>query len=82
MERESNGHKIVRVTWTDSCADFGWRKLASVEPDQFSTIDSVGWLVRDDKRSITITTSVSSVGSCMDPLVIPKVAIVKLRRIG
>lgn len=71
--------KIVRVTWVDSCADFGWRKLASVTPDQYSTIESVGWLVRDDERSITITTSVSSVESCMDPLVIPKVAIKKMK---
>lgn len=73
----------IYVEWIDSAALRGWQHgstLTESETD-LCKIVSIGFLIRESKDYITISTSVSSGGSTMDPLTIPKVAIKKLRRI-
>lgn len=73
-------YDAYRVHWDDSCKWNGWRPAQSVE-HSVSNIESVGWLIRQDEKSVTLTTSVSSCDSVMDGLTIPRKAITKISKI-
>lgn len=68
------------VKWRDSSAVRGWNRITT-DQHGVSIITSIGWLLRRTKKEITITTSVTYDGSCMDPLTIPLEAVVKLSRL-
>lgn len=71
-------HKIVRVTWVDSCSSSGWRPGSEVNAEAH-TIDSIGYLVLQNKHSVVITTSISCNENVVDVLQIPKCAILKMK---
>jgi hypothetical protein len=73
-------HYAYLVKWRDSCSVRGWNSMASAG-DEVTTITSVGWIVRETKTELTITTSISDHGSAMDPLTIPREAITKKTRL-
>ena len=67
---------VVEVHWIDSAGTDGWvdRKDASAEADAYTTITTIGYLLDETTRSITISSSVGK-GSVHAPLTIPKRAI-------
>lgn len=68
------------VNWRDSCSLRGWQRLN--DPDHTeSVISSVGWVIKETKTEVTLTTSVSGHGSVMDALTIPREAITKMTRL-
>lgn len=75
--------KRVYVEWIDSVCIRGWNheSLLTDEYAEPSKICSVGFLIKDTKNYVTISTSVSVNGSVTDPLTIPKCAITKIQRL-
>ncbi len=67
--------KIVYLEWIDSVSSGGWQSQDGV-PDM--TVKSVGLLVAEDKKTITISTSIYGKVS-ESPLTIPKCALIKRR---
>jgi hypothetical protein len=69
--------KSVYLEWIDSCAHRGWNDPI----DLLSRIVTVGWLVREDHESVTVSTSYDQTSdNFADQMVIPKVAITKFRK--
>jgi len=80
---EKTKAKILRIDWVDSCASNGWStREAATEIDM--TQYSVGFLITENAKSITISSCVQSNknGQCRAPLTIPKSAIIKKVKIG
>lgn len=73
---QSLTYKPVMLTWLDSEASPGWQYVQNLKPQE-SKIHSIGWLVKETETAVMISTSVSENGGAMDPLTIPKCAIVK-----
>lgn len=73
-------HPDVRaVEWIDSCTTFGWR---GPDPDGVTRIQSVGILVKQNKREVTLTTSKSmNTGNVLDQISIPRCAIRSIRKV-
>ena len=70
---------MIYVEWDDSCVLRGWQ---SPEGDHtVAKISSVGFLIREEKHALTISTSLSDYGNIMDGLTIPKAHITKRRRV-
>lgn len=71
--------KKVYIEWIDSTAIRGWNHKSALNDDlaEPSKICSVGYLVLDQPNYVLISTSLSANGSIMDPLSIPKCAIIK-----
>lgn len=74
-------HHAYIVTWRDSATLPGWQRMA-LERDEVSIITSVGWIVRETKTALTITTSISDSGSAMDALTIPREAITRKTKLN
>lgn len=68
--------KKLYLEWVDSCAIKGWNRIEGLDLTE-TKICSIGYLVYEDKNSVTITTSMSTNNSFMDPLIIPKCSIIK-----
>ena len=69
---------VVYLEWLDSCTNYGWR---NPEEGHLSKIRSIGFLVKEDKHSLTITTSASLNGQAVDQITIPKVVVSKRKKI-
>ena len=70
----------VWVKWVDSFGGCGWTAPDCVE--RTLICESIGFLVVEDEHAITITTSIhTGSGQVMDPLTIPKAAILEQREI-
>lgn len=67
--------EIVFIEWIDSMRTEGWNKP---EKDDALTIHSVGLLVGQDSKKVTISTSRCESGNYVDQLTIPKCSIVKM----
>jgi hypothetical protein len=71
----------VRVTWHDSAGpEEYWGQLDELLHDP-STIESVGWLIHENKKAITIASSISNSGCAGGVVTIPKCAIVERGKI-
>ena len=64
--------QVVEITWIDSASRHGWTDRNDV--DDIALIHSVGFLVRETKDVIVISTSFHE-EDFADPLSVPKVAI-------
>jgi hypothetical protein len=62
--------RIVVITWVDSHSFEGWVDKDDLDRDEV-TIQSVGYLIKETTRALTITTSVSSADNYLSPLQIP-----------
>lgn len=72
--------RIVYLEWVDSHTVDGWLDDDEVKKDcKMSKICSVGYLVSETDKEITITTSYWD-DEVMSPLTIPKRAILKCRK--
>ena len=87
MDRNNKESRMTKqlayVEWVDSAAIQGWQHESEVSREDYepSVIKSVGFIVSESKKHITITTSISDTDCCMDPLTIPKCAVVKLKKV-
>ena len=71
---------IIRVIWIDSCSSSGWCKGNNF--GDTTMCESVGWLVQDDRKSITVAGHRSeSTDEWNGAITIPRVAIKSLKRI-
>lgn len=75
MSEQRKYPPIVRLTWIDSAATYGWVNKDD-ENIGISEIHSIGYVVREDKKTITISTSWNTGSRFMDPLTIPKCCII------
>jgi len=72
--------KLLEIIWTDACGGDGWIEQADLKKKELSIIVTVGFLVRETDKSITLT-------MCDDKdhemygayMVIPKINIKKKR---
>jgi hypothetical protein len=64
----------ILIEWLDSEAETGWRYIDNIEP-QGSVITSIGFLLKENDTAIVISTSISTNRGAIDPLTIPKCAI-------
>lgn len=71
--------RAVFVRWIDSCGSGGWRAVEPMYQMHASTVDSVGYVLREDEEEIVIAQSLDpdndSVDNC---LTIPRVGIVDI----
>ena len=70
----------IAVTWWDSASSKGWTQPEDV-PKKALICRSVGWLVRDTKHGLVITTSITEDGAWHEPLMIPRGAIRSVKRL-
>lgn len=74
--------KILEVTWTDAVGADEWEDQKSVKNTQLARITSVGYLVAEDEKKLTLTLSIDHTHENYGAyLVIPKVNIVKKKRV-
>lgn len=71
--------QLVRVRWLDSASHLGWQSHA--EDHEVSTVESIGWLVKESKEQLTITHSFSDNRDVMDALSIPRGCILKVMKL-
>lgn len=71
-------HHAYVVKWKDSASLQGWHGIDDPRHNETPTITSVGWLIKNTPKTLTITTSVSEGGRVMDALSIPREAVTKL----
>lgn len=69
---------VVYIEWDDSESVYGWRDPEEGMPER---IKSVGILMNKNKNGVTLSTSLTAYGKCVDQLWIPATAIRKFRRI-
>lgn len=70
--------KKVEIHWVDSVSTRGWTHMEGFKGEDL-TVVSIGFIVHETKTNITISTSYTHYGSCMDPLTIPRCAILSQR---
>lgn len=73
--------KIVEVEWLDAASGRGWCTAAQAvgEDSGLSHVTSIGFLVAQDKLSVSISTSWDDGGKFMDVLSIPRAAITEMK---
>lgn len=66
------------VVWTDShgCSS-EWRDFSEAAEQEVIECQSVGWVIRDDDKALTIVPHMSATSHCCGDMTIPKVAITK-----
>lgn len=72
-------HHAYIVNWRDSCTHTGWRSQS--ESLLVSDITSVGWIVKQDKKSVTISTCIADNGDIRSAVTIPREAITRMHRL-
>lgn len=72
-------HHAYIVKWRDSASLAGWKHISTQH--SVSEITSIGWMIRQDKRSLTLTTSISDCASTMDAITIPREAVTRMTRL-
>lgn len=73
--------RVVEIEWVDAASARGWcrAKEATDEDGGLSRVFSVGFLVAQDKQSVSISTSRDCGGKFVDILSIPRAAITKMK---
>lgn len=57
MKKGKKQYKMVVVTWRDAVHSFGWQDNEEPEFDE-DTCKSVGWLLKRDKKFVTLAQTV------------------------
>lgn len=73
-------HHAYVVKWRDSATLRGWHRIDS-QNDGVSVITSIGWLVRQTRSEITLTTGISESGMVIDQITIPRETVTKMTRL-
>lgn len=64
--------KKVTIDWTDACTEDAWRHLSDVDIHGGINVRSTGFLMKEDKKGVTIAASVADNGMCFSKLFIPR----------
>jgi hypothetical protein len=65
----------IHVTWTDSAGpERYWNHPEDFDTDP-TTIETLGWLIHESKKAVTVVSSVSTSGCVGGSMTIPKIAI-------
>lgn len=68
--------KIVRIRWVDTCGYPSWRPLDEVqEKSAPDSCETVGYLIKANKRALTISQSLGATGNVDNSISIPRAAI-------
>lgn len=73
-------HHAYIVKWRDSSGLVGWHGIDD-SAHEVAIITSVGWLVRQTPKTMTLTTSISEKGHVVDAITIPREAVTKTTRL-
>jgi hypothetical protein len=71
---------LVSVKWQDSYAEHGWESLDSLVM-KIATVQSIGYVLKEDKISITLVQSTSDTGAYDHIITIPKGCIIERRKV-
>ena len=74
--------KLVHIRWIDSCSpsDSDWHRLEELNLKAL-TCDTVGIVVDEDDRQISVASCVTEAGAIYGVITIPKCSILKRRRV-
>jgi hypothetical protein len=72
--------KAVWIHWVDSVSGPRWEDHASSVNHDALNIETVGWLVLEDDKTVTVSTSIQRDQVCA-PLTIPKCSVVSMKTI-
>ena len=72
--------KLVLVNWDDSNVTHGWR-LDDCSEDKVDHCRTVGILIADNEKGMTIALGDSDCGSVMETITIPKGCIIKIKEL-
>jgi len=70
----------VYIRWVDSKALSGWQLSSAIH--DVGHIETIGWVIANDKASVTISASLSKEGYSYDPFTIPKGCILDVVELG
>lgn len=75
--------KIIEVLWVDSSMEGGrvWHRVEDIRASKLVEVRSVGFLIHEDKRSLTIAAHVGGPDAA-GAMKIPKGAVTRRRIIG
>jgi len=73
-------NKTIYLKWEDASSGQGWYEDCDIRCDPW-LVDTIGYVCKENKKHISLTTSVSCTGRKMDVLTIPKACILKRRNI-
>ena len=74
--------KLYRVDWIDAFSDGGWKKISDLPKHMEPiTIQTVGWLIHEDKDYYTYAQNLSNNDKYSDTMSIPKKWIKKRTRL-
>ena len=74
------GLPVITVHWEDSTTYMGWSSIK--RPWSVQTIFTTGYLISEDKRTITVGASVDPDGDTTDAITIPRGCIKSVRKHG
>ena len=80
MTRKKDKHPAVHIVWQDSHSEQVWSAAKEID-DDITPVTSIGWLIKETEKTITISTSRTKEDVFADPLTIPKFAISKRRKL-
>lgn len=80
--------KLVQVKWVDSHSFDGWATLEQLKEYHIvSTCISIGWLLNDEKDSITLVPHINfdkegeTINQCSGDMTIPRVAVTEIKEL-
>lgn len=71
----------VVVDWIDSCSSGRWNDISVYQQIDPLVCKSTGWVVRSDKKVMTLVQSIGKNGTMADSITIPRVCIKRVRRL-
>ncbi len=77
--------RLVWIKWVDSSSWAGWRDREKFIKEELLKDDlvceSVGWVIHEDRETVTIVKDRASCGSISDVMRIPRKAILEIQEI-
>ena len=71
--------RLVRVDWDDACSNDGWRPTDTLDKAERLKIQSVGFVIRSNKKEMVLAQSLSEIDNVSCTMAIPKGCIRKVR---
>ena len=76
--------KLVLVEWIDACSEEGnWECLSCLEDEDlgYTTCQTVGWLLKEDEKTVAIVSSITEHDSGCFIMRIPSVNVVSMKEL-
>jgi hypothetical protein len=81
-------HKLVLVKWQDAYnTTVNWKSIRELEKPKSMICFSVGWIIKQNKQNLLLMPHISdiknrkSLGDGCGDIIIPKVSVLKIRRL-